>query len=96
MTQVNIVFQAKIKSGLENDFYKVVSEIMHSTRAEDEGCINFTFHKNANDPSKFFAYEQWRDEKSMNTHFERIVKTYGAPREGDILSAKIMEFFEEM
>jgi quinol monooxygenase YgiN len=96
MSQINILFQAKVKDGQEAEFYKTASELMKSTRAEDDGCITFTFHQHSENPRLFFCYEQWRDQGAMNGHFERLAKVYGAPREGEILPSTLSDFFEEM
>ncbi len=96
MPQINVLFRAKVKAGREDEFYKVASEITKSTRAEDEGCINFTFHQHTENPNDFFAYEQWRDQDAFNAHFARLAKVYGAPTEGGILPAFLSDFFEEM
>jgi len=96
MTQVNVLFTAKVKAGKEEEFYKTAGEIMKSSHAEDDGCITFTFHQHTEDKNQFFCYEQWRDQDAFNGHFKRLASVYGAPREGEILPAKLADYFEEM
>lgn len=95
MSQINIIFKAKVKEGLEKEFYKVASEIMKSTIIEEKDCITFTFHQQVNNQSVFVAYEQYRNQEAMNYHFERLSKIYGSPKEGEILPAKLSYFFED-
>jgi len=96
MPKLNVLFRAKVKAGREEEFYKTASEVMRTTHAEDDGCITFTFHQHVQDPSWFFAYEQWRDQDAANAHFARLAKVYGAPREGEVLPAHLSDFFVEM
>jgi len=95
MPQINIIFKARVKEGLEKEFYKIASEIMKSTIAEEKDCITFIFHQHANDPSVFVAYEQYRNQEAMNYHFERLAKIYGSPEKGEVLPAKLRNFFED-
>lgn len=96
MSQLNILFRAKVKAGREDEFHKTAAEIVKSTHAEADGCINFIFHQHAEDPTWFFAYEQWRDQEAANAHFARLAKVYGAPREGEVLPVFLSDFFVEM
>lgn len=96
MSQISVLFRCKVKSGREDEFRKVALEITNSTRAEDKGMKTFLFHQHAENPSLFFAYEQWSDQDAFNAHFERLTKVYGPSAEGEILPAFLVDFFEEM
>lgn len=96
MSQINVLFRAKVKAGREDEFYRLAGEMMKSTREEDEGCINFIYHQHTSDPRDFFLYEQWRDQEALNAHLDRLVKVYGPPKEGGFLPASLVDFWEEM
>ena len=96
MSKVNIVFKATVKMGLEKQFYKTALELMNSTKAEEVGCLQFTFHQHAENPNLFLAYEQYEDSAAMNIHFKRLEKVYGIPRDGENLPPKLYDFFENI
>ena len=96
MAQVNILFRVKVQAGREQEFYKLVAEMMKSTREEDEGCITFIYHQHAHDLRDFFLYEQWRDRDAVKAHIDRLIRVYGPPKEGQGLPAFLTDFFDEM
>lgn len=96
MSQINVLFTATVKEGKEDEFYNTANDIMTSSNAEDDGCITFTFHQHAQNPREFFCYEQWRDQSAFEAHFARLAGIYGAPREGEVLPAKLADYFETM
>ena len=96
MSQINVLFRVKVKAGRENEFYKLAAEIVRSTKAEDEGCMTFTYHQHTSDPSDFFLYEQWRDRDAAQAHLDRLIEVYGPPQQGGFLPASLTSFWDDM
>ncbi len=96
MSQINVLFRVKVKAGREDEFYKLAVELVRSTRAEDEGCMTFTYHQHTSDPSDFFLYEQWRDRDALQAHLDRLIEVYGPPQEGGFLPASLTDFWDDM
>tara|TARA_Y100000031_G_scaffold44717_1_gene51163 strand:+ start:390 stop:707 length:318 start_codon:yes stop_codon:yes gene_type:complete len=94
MPQINVLFRVKVKAGREDEFYKLAGEMGRSTRAEDEGCITFTYHRHTRDPNDFFLCEQWRDREALQAHLDRLKEVYGPVSEGDFLPASLMDFWD--
>ncbi len=96
MSQINVLFRVKVKAGREDEFHKLAVELVRSTRAEDEGCVTFTYHQHTSDPSDFFLYEQWRDRDALQGHLDRLIEAFGTPQEGGFLPASITNFWDDM
>src|SRR5689334_17340621 len=52
-----------------------------STRAEDRGCISYTFYRQIDEPRHLVLFEQWTDPDSLNTHIARLQRVLGPPDE---------------
>ncbi len=77
---LTIIFDVTVKDGLEEEFAELAKQMMRSTRALDEGCITFVWHRQPDDPRKFTLYEQWRDEAAVNAHLARLLAEIGRER----------------
>jgi quinol monooxygenase YgiN len=66
-------------------FWSLITQLVQSTLAEDEGCITYVFHQQQDAPHEFVLYEQWRDQAAVQAHMDRL--------ERDIGIATIRDFF---
>jgi quinol monooxygenase YgiN len=78
---LTIFFHMMVKPGREAECAKVTAELTASTRAEDEGCINYAFYRQSDDPRHFVLFEQWRDLDALNAHLARLQRVFGPPDE---------------
>ena len=78
---LTIFFHMTVKAGREAESTKVAAEVTASTRAEDEGCINYTFYRQNDDPRHLVLFEQWRDAAALNGHIARLQRVFGPPDE---------------
>ena len=91
---ITILFHMKIRPDQEAEFQEVALEAQRATRADDDGCISYTFLRQASEPGEYVLFEQWRDRDALIAHAGHLVRLYGPPRQGDILPARLMEMFE--
>jgi quinol monooxygenase YgiN len=48
-----------------------------ATRAEDAGCLTYTFLQQSDAPCEFVLYEQWRDQAALDAHLARLDRSIG-------------------
>jgi quinol monooxygenase YgiN len=76
---LTILFYMTVKAGREESSAALVKEATASTRAEDDGCINYTFYRRSDNPRELVLFEQWRDAESLGRHIARLQRVYGPP-----------------
>ena len=92
---MTFLFYMTIKAGREDEFRELAKELTASTRAEDAGCLAYTFHQQTDDPRQFVLYEQWQDETALTAHLTRLQVVLGPPPAGGgRLPAALLDFFE--
>jgi quinol monooxygenase YgiN len=74
---LTIFFYMWIKPGREAECAKVVREAMVSTRADDEGCIDYTFYRQSDEARRLVLFEHWRDGDALNAHIARLQRVFG-------------------
>jgi len=57
----------KSHPGQESKVVELFSALANAARAEP-GCLMFQVHRHRDDPSRFFIYEQYRDDAALETH----------------------------
>ncbi|RWI36097.1 putative quinol monooxygenase [Mesorhizobium sp.] len=55
------------KPKAREELRQILSGFVEPTRAE-EGCINYDFHVDADDPCTFVFYENWRSKADLQRH----------------------------
>jgi quinol monooxygenase YgiN len=83
---ITLLFYMTVKPGREDEFTGIARAMMASTHAEDEGCINYSIHRQSDNPREFVLYEQWRDQAAVTAHLNRLLAANGRDR--------FMAFFE--
>lgn len=78
---ITIMFRMMSIPGREDDVVRMCRELMASTRAEDDGCITYTFYRRSDNPREMLLFEQWRDQDALNAHLTRLQRVYGPPDE---------------
>lgn len=92
---VTILFYVTIKSGKEQEFHDLTLRLTEITRAEDDGCLNYVFHQQQDNPRKYVLYEQWRDSKALEAHLAHLQELLGPPAPGRKLPAALLDFCED-
>ena len=59
----------KAKPGNENEMARVLS-ILQTEARKEPGCTMFVSHRGHDDPSRFFIYEEYKDEAALEAHRE--------------------------
>lgn len=92
---ITVLLFMTTKAGREDECRGLATSLTESTRAEDEGCINYVFHQRADNPREFVLYERWRDRDALGAHLARLQAVYGPPAPGGgALPAALVEPFE--
>jgi quinol monooxygenase YgiN len=74
---ITIMFRMMTIPGHEADAVRMCKELMASTRAEDDGCVNYTVYRRADNPLELLLFEQWRDQPALDAHLARLRNVYG-------------------
>lgn len=92
---IKIVAKNLIKEGMEEEFKKVVRELVEKSSAE-EGNIFYSINQSLDNPREFAFIECWRDQAAIDIHnatehFQRIVPITQTMSEGGSV-----EFYQEI
>jgi quinol monooxygenase YgiN len=69
-TVLTIVARIQAKPGLEDRMKQNLLSLLALTRAES-GCITFDLLQDTIDPAVFVLYENWKDQASLDAHFQQ-------------------------
>ena len=78
VTKENIVVikaQMEIKSDSVEAFKTMAQNIIYHTRKE-AGCLEYTLYQDAYNPTKFFFYEEYKDEDAVTFHSKQSYLEY--------------------
>jgi quinol monooxygenase YgiN len=64
---VTLVVTFKTKPGEEDSVKADLLTLVEPTRKEP-GCLCYNLHQSKSDKTQFLFYEQWADQKSLDTH----------------------------
>ncbi len=68
--KVTVLALIVAKPGLEERVSDELEALLAPTRQE-EGCINYNFHRSGEDPARFMFYENWRSQQDLDAHLAR-------------------------
>ena len=74
---ITVLFYMTVKAGREQECAAVAKDVTATTRAQDQGCINYAFYRRADNPRELVLYEQWRDIDPLNAHLARLRQVFG-------------------
>ena len=57
-----------IKSDKVDAFLEATKELIEKSRAE-EGCITYNLYQDVHDKTKFFFFEEWKNQAAIDYHF---------------------------
>ncbi|MDR2039167.1 MAG: antibiotic biosynthesis monooxygenase [Bacteroidales bacterium] len=60
--------QIFIKAEKIDEFLNEVKPVVEKSRAE-AGCISYTLYQDPQDKTKFFVFEEWKNQAAVETHF---------------------------
>jgi quinol monooxygenase YgiN len=83
------------REGEEDKLHEFGVSLSASTHKNDEGCINYTFHRRVDNPREFILYERWLDQAALEAHLARLNKIYGSPAPGDFFPPALLEMIEK-
>lgn len=66
--QVSIVATLKIKTDKADEFPAQWDELMSHIAANEPGCLHYTLHRNANDPTTFYVTEIYENQAALDAH----------------------------
>lgn len=77
MSDLDVVALIKAKPGSEQIVSDALSALVAPTQAE-EGCISYTLHVSAADPTTFVTIERWRSQDDLDAHMKtpHIAETF--------------------
>lgn len=70
MSQVVIVAKVKIKEESYLEVYEELLKVYKYTHANDEGCIQYDLHNDADDKYSFVFVETWENQEALDAHMQ--------------------------
>jgi hypothetical protein len=83
-----------VKAERDNEWRELLPQLTQSTRAEDDGCLNYVYHRQSDNPREYLLYEQWEDEDALAKHLRRLVQLLGPPPAGAQLPARFLDHLD--
>jgi len=92
---LTILYYVTVKEGNEQAVQELVTRLATTTRAEDAGCLAYTFYQQQDNPREYVLFEQWRDQAALDAHLARLQAVFGPPRPGGRVPAAILDLYEK-
>ena len=92
---ITVLFHMTVKAERDSDWRELLSQLTETTRNEDAGCLNYTYHRRLDRPHEYVLYEQWTDEAALSAHLAHMVRLLGPPPAGGRLPARFLDYFED-
>src|SRR3954471_23737539 len=67
--QITTIARLKAKPGAGSRLEEVLKSLIEPTRAES-GCIDYTMHRDLEEPGVYYFYDNWRSQVDLDAHFE--------------------------
>ena len=67
--QITTIARLKAKPGAEARLEEALKSLIEPTRAES-GCIDYTMHRDLEEPGVYYFYDNWRSQEDLGAHFE--------------------------
>ena len=67
--QITTIARLKAKPGAEARLEELLKSLIEPTRAES-GCIDYTMHRDLEEPGVYYFYDNWRSQEDLDAHFE--------------------------
>jgi heme-degrading monooxygenase HmoA len=95
---ITILCRMKVKTGRDDEFAKLVRMLSQNVPGECEGCINYIYLRQSDEPSRFALFEQWRDRGAVNAYLDWLKAVLDPPRKGryGFLPANLTDYFEDL
>ena len=92
---ITIFMYARAHKEKIEQFKALAADATPLSRADD-GCLNYVFHQQADDPGNFVLTEQWRDREALEAHVRHLYEVYGPPAAGQKLPKSIVDLCESI
>ena len=67
--QITIIARLKAKPGFEKRLEELAKSLIEPTRTE-AGCIDYVLHRDLEDSTVYYFYENWRSQEDLDRHFQ--------------------------
>jgi len=78
---ITIFFSMTVKADRQTEFEILARDMTTSTKAQDQGCLAYTFYRRADQQRDFVLYEQWHDAAALSAHMARLHQVLGPPND---------------
>ena len=87
-------FYVTVKAGKEQEFNALAIRMTKVSRAEDVGCVSYTWHQQQDNPREFALVEQWNDQETLEAHLIHLQTLMGAAPPGEKLPAVFLDLID--
>ena len=95
---ITILCRMKVKAERDDEFTNVVRMLSKRVPTECEGCVNYIWLRDSDDPSRFALLEQWNNRGAVYAYLDWLKAILGPPKKGrfDFLPAKLIGLLEDL
>lgn len=69
MNPIRVIGEFRAIDGAEGQVLQALAQLKQPT-LQHQGCINFQYQQDLDDPQSFFVVSQWDNETNLQNHFE--------------------------
>lgn len=63
-----MIVEVTVRVGMESEFLELIEHDAAHSESDEPGCLRFDVLRDAEDPSKYYFYEVYRDEAAHQAH----------------------------
>lgn len=90
---ITLFMYVRVLEGRVEQFKTLAVNVTPLSRADD-GCLNYVFHQQSDDPRNFVLTEQWRDREALDAHIRHLSEIFGPPKAGEKLPKAVVDLCE--
>ena len=91
---ITLMVRLRAKPEKAAELENILQGLVAAARKED-GCVDYHFHRRADDPNSFGFYENWRSQKDFDEHLRQPCQLEFAKIRDRYLAGDIdLEFYE--
>lgn len=92
MRQLVLIATIKAAKGFERKVQDALKALVEPTNAED-GCLQYSLHRNLDNSDTFMMYEVWRDETAWKQHMQTgHIQSFQSETEGQIVQFDLQRY----
>jgi quinol monooxygenase YgiN len=92
---ITALFSVTVKKDKAREFRALAQRLTRVTRNEDDGCLVYVFLQQQDNAEEYVLFEQWRDQKALDSHIAHLQSLLGPPGAGGRIPKAFLDMCEK-